>query len=136
MTNPSSISPTAWQDQIAMALLLASGPIESELSLFDAIDVAVELACKAFIDSPVLPTEFGAGKRSDLEAAGVVFGDIVPGKPYLTFVTLPEGWRKLASGASDYSTLVDDQDRIRAELYLSYDGPSKGWRATTIVHED
>ena len=68
------------------------------------------------VNSDVLPSEIH-GDKSILEAAGVVFGEPVEGDPLFTNVTLPEGWRKVATDHSMHSDLVDADGKKRASIF-------------------
>ncbi len=68
------------------------------------------------VESDVLPTEV-RGNKAELEAAGVVFGDPVPGDPLFCSVQLPAGWQKQPTDHAMWSDLVDDQGRKRAGIF-------------------
>ncbi len=56
-----------------------------------------------------LPTE-GLSKHKDrIEAAGGVIGTPVAGDGMFTHVKLPAGWKKVATGHSMWTDLVDDK---------------------------
>lgn len=69
---------------------------------------------RSVIHSDTLPSR--GYDRAPLEAAGVAFGEPVPGDPLFVYATLPDGWRKVATGHSLYSKLLDDQGRVRATI--------------------
>lgn len=64
----------------------------------------------------VLPSKVDAESRTALEAAGVVFGEAVPGDPLFQYATLPTGWKKQATEHSMWSVLLDAQGRKRATV--------------------
>jgi hypothetical protein len=72
---------------------------------------------RSFTTSDTLPTDMGADDRKVLEQAGVVFGDKVSGDEMFTYVTLPAGWKKVATSHSMWSNLVDDKGRTRASMF-------------------
>lgn len=72
---------------------------------------------RSFVNSTTLPSDMGDGGREGLETAGVVFGEPVEGDPMFTYVTLPDGWKKVATGHSMWSDLVDDKGRKRASIF-------------------
>lgn len=53
--------------------------------------------------------------RAELEAMGVVFGDVVDDL-FIT-ATLPPGWRKVGTDHDMHSELRDDKDRVRAGIF-------------------
>jgi hypothetical protein len=67
------------------------------------------------VNSSRLPHEFIGGMQSDLELAGVVFGDVVD--DLFRNVTLPEGWKLEATEHSMWSDLLDNHGRKRAAVF-------------------
>lgn len=63
-------------------------------------------------NTDVLPKEC---PRAELEKVGVKFGE--PHDDLFVNVTLPAGWKKVASGHSMHSDLVDDKGRKRAGIF-------------------
>ena len=57
------------------------------------------------------------GDKSQLEAAGVVFGEPTPNDPLFCEAKLPAGWKKEATDHSMWSKLVDDKGRTRASIF-------------------
>ena len=72
---------------------------------------------RSFTTSDTLPTRMGEDDRKVLEQAGVVFGGQVSGDEMFTYVTLPTGWKKIATSHSMWSDLVDDKGRKRASMF-------------------
>lgn len=68
------------------------------------------------VNSDALPAEIH-GDRSVLEAAGVVFGELVKDDPLFVNVTLPEGWKKVATDHSMHSDLLDADGKRRAGIF-------------------
>ena len=71
----------------------------------------------SFVNSETLPTDIRGGDVTVLEAAGVVFGDLVDGDPIFRHVTLPDGWEKVATDHSMWSKLVDADGVERASIF-------------------
>ncbi len=71
---------------------------------------------KELVNSTVLPCR-SRECRESLEAAGVVFGESVPGDGLFVYVTLPEGWRKEGTDHIMWSQLLDDKGRERASIF-------------------
>lgn len=72
----------------------------------------------AFIASGLLPVEYGYGSSPEqLEAMGIVFGDIVEGDPIFQQATLPDGWSIKKTDHSMWTKLVDDQGTERASIF-------------------
>lgn len=72
---------------------------------------------RSFVGSDTLPTEMGADDRATLEAAGVVFGEVVPGDDLFQYVQLPAGWTKRSTSHSMHNDLLDDKGRKRAGIF-------------------
>lgn len=72
---------------------------------------------RSFTTSDTLPTNMSENDRRVLEQAGVVFGSQVSGDEMFTYVTLPTGWKKVATSHSMWSDLVDDKGRKRASMF-------------------
>jgi hypothetical protein len=68
------------------------------------------------VQSDTLPSDCDIEDRKALEAAGVIFGEPVPGDPLFRFVTLPDGWTKARTDHSMWSDLRDEQGRKRASI--------------------
>lgn len=75
---------------------------------------------KSFVESGTLPTDIGRYSRYDeraiLEKFGVIFHGEVPEDSILQYVTLPPGWKKIATDQSNWYNLVDEKGRNRAEI--------------------
>lgn len=72
---------------------------------------------RSFVKSETLPTQMSREDRAALEAAGVVFGEVVQGDELFQFVQLPEGWKKTATEHPMHSDLLDDKGRKRAGIF-------------------
>lgn len=72
---------------------------------------------KELCNSEVLPTKGLQNIKEVLEAFGAVFGDGVEGDPLFRHVTLPAGWKKVATDHSMWSNLVDEKGRKRASIF-------------------
>ena len=68
-----------------------------------------------FVNSEVLPKRINMGTREQLEEMGIVFGKDVD--DLFVYVTLPEGWKKVATDHSMWSRLVDDKGQERASIF-------------------
>jgi len=69
------------------------------------------------VESTMLPAQIRDDGRRALEAAGLIFGNVASGDPLFLEVTLPEGWRKVATNHDMWSDLYDDLDRVRARMF-------------------
>ena len=69
------------------------------------------------VGSDLLPTDCPKDVKTALEAAGVVFGEVVSGDALFRHVSLPTGWKKVATDHAMWSTLVDDTGRERAKIF-------------------
>lgn len=67
--------------------------------------------------SEILPIRFSRGNQTDLEAAGVVFGEKVDGDPIFQHVTLPKGWKIQSTEHSMWTELIDEKGRHRASIF-------------------
>jgi len=72
---------------------------------------------KSFVNSETLPIDMQDDARTVLEAAGVKFLGVVEDDPMFQYVELPNGWKKVATGHSMWSDLVDDKGRKRASIF-------------------
>lgn len=72
---------------------------------------------QSFVNSDTLPTQMSREDRETLEAAGVVFGDVVEGDGLFQYVQLPVGWKKSSTGHSMHNDLLDDKGRKRAGIF-------------------
>lgn len=68
------------------------------------------------LPSEILPNEAFSG-RVILEQAGVVFGSLVEGDTLFQHVELPQGWKKVPTEHSMWSTLLDENGLIRASIF-------------------
>ena len=69
------------------------------------------------VNSDTLPVSIDNESRAILEKAGVVFGDTVKGDDLFRYVTLPSGWKKVATDHDMWSHLVDENGAVRAEIF-------------------
>lgn len=72
---------------------------------------------KSFVNSETLPTDMQGDAKAVLEAAGVKFLGVIEDDPMFQYVELPDGWKKVATGHSMWSDLVDDKGRKRAGIF-------------------
>jgi len=72
---------------------------------------------KQLVNSTQLPTEMRDDSKAVLEAAGVVFGEVAPGDPIFCDATLPEGWKKEATGHAMHIKLLDANGHLRATIF-------------------
>lgn len=72
---------------------------------------------KSFVNSETLPTDMQGDAKTVLEAAGVKFLGVIEDDPSFQYVELPDGWKKVATGHSMWSDLVDDRGRKRAGIF-------------------
>lgn len=84
----------------------------------NAIEMQESRGQRDFVQSDTLPTDVGGALKTQLEQAGVVFGEVVKDDPLFTFVTLPAGWKKVGTDHSMWSDLVDDKGVKRASIFL------------------
>ena len=104
-----------YEGMIEVAMRGAQGSPEAS----KAVEAQEADGQRSFTTSDTLPTMMGLGDRVALEQAGVVFGEKVDGDEIFTYVTLPAGWKKVASPAGDsrWTELHDDKDRCRASIF-------------------
>ena len=67
------------------------------------------------VNSETLPHKFNSGTREQFEKMGIVFGE--KADDIFSFVTLPQGWKKVATDHSMWSKLLDEQGRERASIF-------------------
>ncbi len=67
------------------------------------------------VNSETLPHKFNSGTREQFEKMGIVFGE--KADDIFSFVTLPQGWKKVATDHSMWSKLFDEQGRERASIF-------------------
>lgn len=72
---------------------------------------------RSFVSSETLPTDMQGDAKAVLEAAGVKFLGVVEDDPMFQYVELPAGWKKVATGHSMWSDLVDDKGNKRAGIF-------------------
>lgn len=102
-----------------------------------ALDAAIERGQTELVNSVDLPSRMQQGHSGKwpqpiLEAAGVKF-DKHDGKSMFRGATLPQGWKKVRTGHSMWSHLVDDKGRVRAEIfYKSSFGDTEAFLRLTV----
>ena len=69
------------------------------------------------VNSTNLPTDCSPEDQAKLEAAGVVFGAVVPDDDIFREATLPQGWQLKATEHSMWSELVDQEGAVRASVF-------------------
>ena len=69
---------------------------------------------RSFVASTTLPTK---GPKEALQAAGVVFGEVVENDPLFQYVQFPEGWKKEGTDHDMWSYLVDAKGNRRASIF-------------------
>lgn len=82
-----------------------------------AIEAQEARGQRELVESTVLPTECRPADKAALEAAGVKFGDPLPGDPIFCNAELPEGWKKEGSDHAMWSYLVDETGTQRAAIF-------------------
>lgn len=73
-----------------------------------------------FVSSDTLPANLRGtmpDPKAFLTTLGFKFGDTVPGDDLFQYVTLPEGWRKVATDHSMWSSVVDEKGRERLSVF-------------------
>jgi hypothetical protein len=102
ITNPAAIDALARSDMENFLAAATPGGIEAQ----------EKRGQTSFVASSTLPNNC---PRKELETLGFVFGTDVD--DLFISVTFPQGWRKVASDHSMWSTLIDDKGRIRAGIF-------------------
>jgi len=71
------------------------------------------------VQSDVLPvnTGYGAGTDPLFQALGFEFGEPVADDPIFRAAKLPAGWKKRSTDHSMWSDIVDDQGRVRVNVF-------------------
>lgn len=67
------------------------------------------------VNSDVLPRDMGGWSPGQVAAIGIVIGE--PVDDLFVNVTLPDGWKKVATDHDMWSKLIDDQGRERAMIF-------------------
>lgn len=70
---------------------------------------------RGLVESEVLPHKFNYCTRQQFEKMGIVFGE--QADDLFTYVTLPKGWKKVATDHDMWSKLVDNKGRERASIF-------------------
>lgn len=72
---------------------------------------------RELVHSDVLPTKVNGGDIQKLVKRGLILGDPVKGDKLFRQVTLPKGWKKVATGHSLWSNLVDENGEEVATIF-------------------
>lgn len=85
----------------------------------NAIEAQESRGQNELIESTQLPVQVRGKKdgKADLEVLGVVFGATCSDDPLFCEATLPEGWIKRATDHSMWSELVDENGKVRANIF-------------------
>ena len=89
---------------------------------------------KSFVSSDTLPAKMDPESKSALESAGVKFGELVKDDPLFRYVELPQGWKKIPTEHSMWSSLIDKDGKIRADIF--YKAAFYDRRAFISVHRE
>ena len=81
-----------------------------------AIESQEKKGQEQLVYSAVLPVE-GTSNEAEWAAMGVKLGEPEDGDPLFRKATLPHGWKKVSTGHSMCSNLVDDRGIIRAKIF-------------------
>jgi hypothetical protein len=88
-------------------------------SMFGGTSTAIENQEKRgqnnLVVSEVLPKKCNGCNRNQLEKMGIKFGE--DADDLFVYVTLPDGWKKVATDHSMWSNLIDNMGRIRASIF-------------------
>lgn len=80
------------------------------------IEVSERVGQIDLVHDETLPADMG-NDRALLESWGVKILGPVQDDPLFVRIELPRGWRKRAEGHAMHSSLLDDSDRVRAEIF-------------------
>lgn len=124
-TNPREVfSMNAPRNTAANPLLNALAGMEAHLRTGNSSNMVLEQEAqgqKELVNSEVLPTKINSPRDVDVKAKltelGFKFGNVVDGDPLFQEVTLPAGWKKVATDHSMWSKVVDDQGRERISIF-------------------
>ena len=113
ITNTAEEAKNAPQNVLAHMVVMGAGA---------AIEAQEAEGQREVVATATLPTRLGDCSdrpkvQAALEAAGVKFLGPVEGDPLFQRVTLPAGWKKIATDHSLYTNLVDEQGRVRASIF-------------------
>ena len=101
---------------------------------------------REMVHSDVLPVD-AVPPRKRFEELGFVFGDKVPNDPLFVKATLPEGWSRVGTEHSMWSSIVDERGVERVAIFYKaafYDRsahmtivhPGRGWFSKQIYRDD
>lgn len=83
-----------------------------------AIEAMEAAGQKEFVESDVFPTEIaGKGSIQQLESLGFIFHEVVPNDPLFRYVTLPEGWSRVATDHDMWSIIRDEKGAERVGIF-------------------
>jgi hypothetical protein len=106
----------------AHPLLNALAGMEAHLRTGDSTNMVLEQEAQGqteLVNSEVLPTRInsphGVDVKAKLTELGFKFGNVVD--DLFQEVTLPAGWKKVATDHSMWSKVVDDQGRERISIF-------------------
>lgn len=116
MTKPRQAPRNTAQETRENPLLFLAGAMSAG-GASKAIEEQESAGQQSFVNSDTLPTEMDDASRKALLSAGVKFLGPVQGDPVFQYVSLPRGWKKVSTGHSMWSDLVDDKDRKRASIF-------------------
>lgn len=74
---------------------------------------------KELINSDVLPTKLHGGEeaKQKLISLGFLFEEIVSNDPLFQYVTLPSGWKKVATDDAMWSEVHDSEGKPRISMF-------------------
>lgn len=114
MSKQAPVNTTAEVEKNPLRILATS---LAEGSTGNAIIAMERAGQSSFVNSDTLPVDMSDETRQALEAAGVIFGDRVPGDDLFVYVTLPEGWTRRGTTHDMHSDLLDEKGRKRASVF-------------------
>lgn len=68
-------------------------------------------------DCKIIPTEICGGTEQELTALGVVLGPVDADDPLFREATLPAGWRRMGTGHSLHTDIVDELGCKRIHIF-------------------
>jgi len=98
-----------------MRMALAGFPVDPSKSITDQ----ESRGQNSLVNSDQLPIKFNHHPNGErvLEALGFVWGDKAVGDELFRDVTMPKGWKKVATDHDMWSDVVDDQGRKRLSIF-------------------
>lgn len=105
-------------------LLHLFGAMDAQRRTGNPSDMILEMESRGqreIVNSEVLPTKVNSPRDVDVKAKltelGFKFGNVIDGDPLFQEVTLPAGWKKVATDHSMWSNVVDEQGRERISIF-------------------